>query len=230
MQPTGGRESLARLQVPIPPPKRKREHKNEHRLVKKFSGHVEEARKHIKERAESELNTARDRLVAQIRTTSQEALGKMQKVDASTQDIARPLVNEVLELTRKDGTMFSSTLGKRISAYRHFVKREEEVLYGLCGRWSDLSRQIDDFASRYFGPGRVRSVVCAPATDDAGFETAEHQSLVAMLEQEKMRVLNIAAAAGERARKAVRANEKQLKLENQQRMQEIYDSMFDEGD
>ncbi|KAL8645086.1 MAG: hypothetical protein Q9210_006904 [Variospora velana] len=229
MQHKGERESLGRLQLRISPPKRKSQRKNEHRLSKEFSGNIEQAGKHIMERAVSELDTARDELVARTRSTAQEAWSRMQTVDASIYDIAKPLDNEVLELTRKDGTVFNPTLGKRINAYRHFVKREEEVLCGLYGQWSDISRQIDDFARQYLGHSRVRGVVFAPTADDAGFESAEHQNLVTMLKGEKQRVLDIAAAAGEKAMKAVRANEKQLKLENQQRMQEIYDSMFDEG-
>ncbi|KAI4137833.1 MAG: hypothetical protein LQ341_004968 [Variospora aurantia] len=177
-------------------------------LLNPVSGNLEQARKHIMERAVAELDTTHDELVARTRSTAQEAWSRMQTMDASIHDIARPLDNEVLELTRKDGIVFNSTLGKRMNAYRHYVKREEEVLRGLYGQWSDVSRQIDDFASKYLGHSSEGGVIFAPTADDAEFEFAEHQNLVTMLKGEKQRVLDIAAAAGEKAMKAVRANEK----------------------
>lgn len=129
-------------------------------------------------------------------------------MDAKTSTITRPLNDEMLELTRKDGTIIKTTLGKRMSAYRKMVTHEGKTLDRLFEQWTEVSKQINDFAAKVFGSEGPRSLMSNPKAAIAGFETVEERQLVAELEAEKKRVQGAAAAAGEKAIEALKANEK----------------------
>lgn len=165
------------------------------------------SRKHIEKTTISELDAACNGLVTQTLSIMQSARDRMEEVDANTDNIAKPLSDELLELTRKDGTSITTSLGKRMKAYRELVTREEKTLNELFEQWVEVSRRIDDFGTKHFGPTGVKSLKSKTNADMAECEGGEEQEVVARLAAERKRVLDAAAAAGEKAMKAVRANE-----------------------
>ncbi|KAL8926451.1 MAG: hypothetical protein Q9208_002994 [Pyrenodesmia sp. 3 TL-2023] len=228
--PEDGKKSLAGSRLVTLPRLRKRRPKPKHWLSKQFSASVEHSRKHVEGVSTMGLNTARDALVTQTRIVLQEARDRRQEVDIKTGTITRPLTDEMLELTRKDETIIKTTLGKRMNAYRKMVTHEKKTLDRLFEQWAEVLKQINDFAVKVFGSEWPRSLISNPQAAIAGFETVEERQLLAKLEAEKKRVQGAAAAAGEKAMEALKANEKQLKLENQRRMQKFCDGIFDDGD
>lgn len=173
-----------------------------------FLASVEHSRKYIEGTSTGGLDTTRDGLVAQTRVVLQQARDRTQEVDTKFTALTRPLDDEILELTRKDGTIITTTLGKRMSAYRKMVTHEEKTLNRLFEQWTEVSNRINDFATTLFGSQRARSIMSNPDARIADFEIVEERELAAKLEAEKKRVQDAAAAAGEKAMKAVKANEK----------------------
>lgn len=223
--PEDGKKSLAGSRLVTLPRLRKRRPRPEHWLSKQFSGQyclpgpirtadmlflasIEHSRKHVEGVSTLGLNTARDALVTQTRIVLQEARDRRQEVDTKTGTITRPLTDEMLELTRKDETIIKTTLGRRMNAYRKMVTHEEKTLDRLFEQWAEVSKQINDFAVKVFGSEWPRSLISNPKAAIAGFETVEERQLLAKLEAEKKRVQGAAAAAGEKAMEALKANEK----------------------
>ncbi|KAI4156589.1 MAG: hypothetical protein L6R39_001099 [Caloplaca ligustica] len=221
----GGRKGLVGSGLPPLSKKRKHKLKPEHWLSKEFSGRqsslqkiigadklllesVEDARKQVESTIISELDSARDGLITQAQSTLRKARDRVQEVDVSTDDMTKPLLDEVLELTRKDGSVITSTLGKRMKAYREMVIREQKTLDALFEQWADVSRQIDDWATKHSGPRDATGIMSNSDTNMAESDTTDQRGLVARLEAERKRVLDAAAAAGEKAMRAVKANEK----------------------
>ncbi|KAL8908625.1 MAG: hypothetical protein Q9207_000713 [Kuettlingeria erythrocarpa] len=191
---------------------RKRRPRPEHWLSKGFSASVDHSRKYIEETSTGAMDTARDGLLAQTRVVLQEARNRTQEVDRKISALTRPLCDEMLELTRKDGTIITTTLGKRMSAYRKMVTHEEKTLNRLLEQWTEVSNRINDFATKLFGSQGARSITSIPNPGVADFESVEERELIANLEAEKKRVQDAAAAAGEKAMRAVKANEKVRRL------------------
>ncbi|KAL8944041.1 MAG: hypothetical protein Q9211_000747 [Gyalolechia sp. 1 TL-2023] len=225
-----GRKRLTGLPLFLRPKKRKSKPKPEHPLSAEFSSAVEDSRKCIEEKNISQLDTARDDLVGQARRVMQHARDRIQEVEDGSNSLQRPLDEEVLELTRKNGTVITTTLGKRMNAYRELVKREEKSLHGLFEQYAEVARQIENFALICFGVSAPEGVLKKPAAGTVEYEDADQRDLVAALEAEKERVRIAAASVSERAVEAMMANEKELKLEDTRRLQQICESMFaDDG-
>ena len=171
-------------------------------------GAVETSRKSIEEKTLSQLDNARDGLIAQARSIMQQARDRMQKVDEHSNTLQKPLKDELLEVTRKNGSITTTTLGKRMGAYREFFNREEKKLEGLFVQWAEVSKQINDFAVEFFGPAALEKFLKDPSAGVPEPENADHRALMAALEAEKKRVQDTALSAGERAIEAMKANEK----------------------
>lgn len=169
---------------------------------------VEYSRKIIEEKSTSQLNVAQDALISEMRSVMEVTRGRRQEVDLNTSNITRPLNDEILELTRKDGAVITTTLGKRLTAYRKLLMHEEKTLNGLFEQWAEVSKQMNDFATKVFGPVAAKSIMSHPETDITDFETGEEQELLGRLEAEKERVEGAATAASDKAMRAVKANEK----------------------
>ncbi|KAL8941063.1 MAG: hypothetical protein Q9216_002471 [Gyalolechia sp. 2 TL-2023] len=222
------RKGLTRLPRFLRPKKRNSKPKPEHPLSVEFSYTAEDSRKHIDEKNKSQLDTARDGHIGQARRMMQHARDRIQEVDDSSKSLQGPLDDEVLELTRKNGAVVRMTLGKRMNAYRELVQREESTLHGLFEQYAEVSRQIERLALDWFGPSPPEAVLEKPAAETLDFEDKDQRDLAAVLEAEKERVWNAAVLVGERAIEATRANERESKLEDRRRLQQLCESMFAE--
>ena len=135
----------------------------------------------------------------------------MQNADNSTKTLLRSLDDELLELTRKDGTVVTMTLGKRIDAYRKLVLREKENLNRLFARWDEVSREINGLAVKFFGAEGVEKILKSGSGDMAElppFVDAEQRALMAEVEAEMERAKVAAAAIGAKAVEAMKTAEK----------------------
>ncbi len=134
----------------------------------------------------------------------------MQNADNSTKALLRSLDDELLELTRKDGTVVTMTLGKRIDAYRKLVSREKENLNRLFARWEEVSSQINGLAVTFFGAEGVEKILKGGShmAELPPFVDAEQRALMAEVEAELERAKVAAAAIGAKAVEAMKAAEK----------------------
>lgn len=222
------KDSRKRLNGPpffLRPRKRKPKPKPEHPLSVEFSsvwndllgksnteivmlGAVENSRKCIEKMNTLQLNSARDGLIVQAQGIVQHAQDRIREGDNSNNSLRRPLSDEVLELTQKNGTVITTTLGKRMNAYRELVKREEKRLEGLFEKHAEVSSEIENFALDCFGSTSSELILKNSAAETLKFDNTDQRELAAALEAEKERVQKAADAVGEKAIEAMRANEK----------------------
>ncbi|KAL8766469.1 MAG: hypothetical protein Q9209_006763 [Squamulea sp. 1 TL-2023] len=187
---------------------KKRKHKTEHPLSKAFSDTIDDSCQTIENKTKARLDKVCDALNSQTRSIMHEARDRMEKADHSTKYLQRPLEDELLELTRKDGTIVTMTLGKRMDAYRKLVNREKENLNHLFEQWQDVSREINGFATTLFGSKGVESILNGTDAVPPELESAEQRALVAEMEAAKERARCAAKAIGTKAVKLMRTGEK----------------------
>ncbi|KAL8813356.1 MAG: hypothetical protein Q9200_000312 [Gallowayella weberi] len=207
----------------------KRKRRTEHPLSEAFSGTIEESRRSIDNQISSRLGTVRDTFIAQTHTVLQETRDQVQKVDSSSKDLQRPLEDELLEFTRKDGTVVTMTLGKRMNAYRKLVDQEKENLDRLSMQWQEVSKEINNFVTQLFGPEGIESILRG-GTDAIMVEMdgAEQQALMARLEREKERARIAAAEIGAKAIMMMKQGEKDLTVKHKNNMLQLCHSIFGE--
>ncbi|KAL8727398.1 MAG: hypothetical protein Q9166_006070 [cf. Caloplaca sp. 2 TL-2023] len=208
----------------------KRKRKVQHPLAEAFSGTVEESRRSIENGTKTRLDTVRDALITQNRAILQTARDRSDKADNSSRELQRPLDDELLELTRRDGTVITMTLGKRMNAYRKLVDRERENLNKLFEQWQEVTSEINSFATELFGPKGIESILGNTNAELPVFETADLRALMAQLEAEKDKARAVAAAIGAKAIKAMEAGEKDLTVKHKQNMLQLCNSMFGEDE
>ncbi|KAL8841030.1 MAG: hypothetical protein Q9170_001055 [Blastenia crenularia] len=173
-----------------------------------LSGGVEQSRASIEKKITFQLNAARDGLATQTRGIVQQAKGRIQEVDDSSKSWQNPLHDELLEFTRKNGSIVTTTLGKRMSTYRDLVRREEKRLHGLHEQYAQVSKRIEDFTTKHLGTMPLESLLKKPTAETPEWEDLDRQNLKAALEAEKRRVEDTASSVGEKAMEAMKANEK----------------------
>ncbi|KAL8853218.1 MAG: hypothetical protein Q9221_001952 [Calogaya cf. arnoldii] len=195
-------------QYPSVPKSNKRKHRTQHPLSGLFSDNIEDSRQKIWEGTKARLDDVRDALVSQAHSTMHDLQERMQKDYNSTKDLQRPLDDELLELTRKDGTVVTMTLGKRIDAYRKLVNREKQTLNKLFEQWQEVSREINTFTTELFGSESAENILKGTDTEVPGFDSAEQRALMAELDAEMERARTAAAAIGAKAVKLMQTGEK----------------------
>ncbi|KAL8928376.1 MAG: hypothetical protein Q9172_000968 [Xanthocarpia lactea] len=218
--------------VPIPKP-HKHKHKTQHPLSEAFSDTIEESRQSIEKRTTSRLNTIRDALISQTHSLMHSARERMQNADNSTKALLRSLDDELLELTHKDGTVVTMTVGKRIDAYRKLLLREKENLNRLFARWEEVSSEINGLAMTFFGAEGVEKILKGGSGDKAelpDFVDVEQRALMVEVETELERAEVAAAAIGARAVEAMKTAEKELTIKHKHNMLQLCNSMFGEED
>lgn len=174
---------------------------------------MEKSRQTIEEKTVSQLENVRGELVTQTRDIMQRARNRMQETDESTRDLQTPLHDALLELTRRDGTIATMALGKRLHAYRKLVNREQKRLEGLFEQWADVTKEINGLAVKLFGPEGVENILKDPGTGlPASNDDVQLQGLMAELEAERERAHAASVAVGEKAVKAMKASEKVSQL------------------
>lgn len=225
-----GHKRLRDLPLFLRPKKRKPKPKPEHPLSAEFSSAVEDSRKCIEEKNTSQLDSARDDLIFQALGTMQHARNRMQQAHDSDKSLQRPLDDELLELTSRNGAVITMTLGKRMNYYRKLVKKEEDKMDGLFEQYAKVSSQIQNMSMNYSGFSALETASKKPRAKTPRFENVDQRDLVAALEAEKERVWKAAGSVGEKAIAAMRANEKELQLQDKRRLQQLCESMFGEDD
>lgn len=169
---------------------------------------VQESRQKIEEGTKARLDDVRDALVSHTHSTVHGLQDRMQKDHNSSKDLQRPLDDELLELTRKDGTVVTMTLGKRIDAYRKLVNREKQNLNRLFEQWQEISREINSLTTEFFGTEGAENINKGTDTELPEFDSAEQRTLMAQLEAEMERAQAEAAAIGTKAVKLMKTGEK----------------------
>ncbi|KAL8857314.1 MAG: hypothetical protein Q9178_006080 [Gyalolechia marmorata] len=237
--------------VPISKP-HKHKHKTQHPLSEAFSGTqspskslqnpgilnpifpdtIEESRQSIEERTTSRLDTIRDALISQTHSLMHNARERMQNAENSAKALLRSLDDELLELTRKDGTVVTMTLGKRIDAYRKLVLREKENLGRLFARWEEVSSEINGLAVTFFGAEGVEKILKGGSNmaELPDFVDAEQRALMGEVEAEMERAKVAAAAIGAKAVEAMKAAEKELTAKHKNNLLQLCNTMFGEED
>ncbi|KAL8802563.1 MAG: hypothetical protein Q9182_003728 [Xanthomendoza sp. 2 TL-2023] len=206
----------------------KRKRRTEHPLSEAFSGTIEESRQNIDDIISSRLGTVRDALIAQTRTVLQDARDQVQKVDSSSKNLQSPLEDELLEFTRKDGTVITMTLGKRMNAYRKLVDREKENLDRLSTQWQEVTKEINNFATQLFGAEGIERIHKGTDALMGEIDSAGQQALLAQLETEKERARIAAAEIGAKAIKKMKMGEKDLTVKHKNNMLQLCHSIFGE--
>ncbi|KAI4278127.1 MAG: hypothetical protein LQ337_001271 [Flavoplaca oasis] len=170
---------------------------------------VEESRQKIEQGTNARLDNVRDALITQTLSSISEVRDRKQKVDNSCKDLERPIDDELLELTRKDGTAVTMTLGKRMDAYRKLLKRENQNLNGLFEQWQEVSKEISSLITDLFGPEAAESILKGGThTELPEFDSAEHRALMAEIQAEKEKAQAAAVAIGAKAVKLMKTGEK----------------------
>ncbi|KAL8660045.1 MAG: hypothetical protein Q9226_000123 [Calogaya cf. arnoldii] len=169
---------------------------------------IEDSRQKIWEGTKARLDDVRDALVSQTHSTMHDLQERMQKDYNTTKDLQRPLDDELLELTRKDGTVITMTLGKRIDAYRKLVNREKQNLNHLFEQWQEVSREINTITTELLGSEGAEDILKGTDVEVLEFDSAEQRALMAELEAEMERARTAAAAIGAKAVKLMQTGEK----------------------
>ncbi|KAL9595049.1 MAG: hypothetical protein Q9219_006672 [cf. Caloplaca sp. 3 TL-2023] len=190
------------------PQKLKPNAKPEHSLSVAFSAAVENSRKCIDKKTTSQLDATRDELLTQARHVIQQTQRRMQEVNDSSHILEKPLSEETLEITRRGGTVVTTTLGKRMCAYRELLEQEEMKLHDLFEQYAEVSKQIEEFSAKNFRPLQHQTALANQAAEMVDFGDVIDQDLVAALETERVRIQNATALVGKKAAEAMRANEK----------------------
>lgn len=172
------------------------------------SENIEESRQRIEKQTTARLATVRDDLVTEMHTIVQDARDQTQRIDSSSEDVQRPLDDELLEFTRMDGTVVTMSLGKRMNAYRKLFNREQQNWDRLSTEWQEVTQEINDLATEIFGPKGVESILKSTGAGLPESSKQEEPALVAELEAEKERARVAAAAIGAKAIKKMKTGEK----------------------
>ncbi|KAL8757967.1 MAG: hypothetical protein Q9199_001818 [Rusavskia elegans] len=218
------------LQYPSIPKLNQRKQRPQHPLLGAFSENVQESRQKIEEETKARLDDIRDALVCKTHSIVHGLQDRMQKDHNSSKDLQRPLDDELLELTRKDGTVVTMTLGKRIDAYRKLVHREKQNLNRLFEQWQEISREINNLTTEFFGTEGAENVLKGTDMELPEFDSAEHRTLMAQLEAEMERAQAEAAAIGTKAVKLMKTGEKDLTVKHNNKFIQACNTMFGEDE
>ena len=174
-----------------------------------ITDNVEESRQKIEQGTSSRLENVRDTLITQTLSSVHEARDRKQMVDNSCKELERPLDDELLEFTRKDGTTVTTTLGKRMDSYWKILEREKQNLGGLFEQWQEVSKEINSLITNLFGPEGADTLLKARTNIELPeFNSAEHRALMAEMQAEKEKAQAAAAAIGAKAVKLMKTGEK----------------------
>lgn len=173
-----------------------------------IADNVQESRQKIEEGTKARLADVRDALVSQTHSTVLDVQDRLQKDHNRSKDLQRPLDDELLEITRKDGTVVTMTLGKRIDAYRRLVHREKQNLNSLFEQWQQVSGEINRLATELLGSEGSDNILKGIDAVAPDFDGVEQRALTGRLEAEMERAQAEAAAIGAKAVKQMKTGEK----------------------
>ncbi|KAL8695304.1 MAG: hypothetical protein Q9218_000203 [Villophora microphyllina] len=208
--------------------KHRARHQNPHSVA--FDETIKESRHAIEERTLSRLENVHNGLVGQVHDIMEHTRQRMEDAESHVDQLRRSLDDDLLELTRKDGTITTVTLGERMKAYRRLLSREQNRLEGLFEQWKEVSKAINDIAIQVFGAQIGKDFTRDPDVENPLHEHVELRALEDKLKAESERAKSGALALGEKAVKVMKASEKDLDSRNKIRMLQICESMFADHD
>ena len=138
----------------------------------------------------------------------QDARNCLLQATNSSQDLQKPIEDAVLEFTRKDGTVTTTSLGDRMHAYRKMVNREQKRLDELFTQRADVEKSIDYLFAGILGPNDSQVFFKDPKAVAPMPDQVAQERLLEELEAEKQRVKDASEALGKKAIKAMEAGEK----------------------
>ncbi|KAL8874186.1 MAG: hypothetical protein Q9174_000452 [Haloplaca sp. 1 TL-2023] len=175
----------------------------------------------FEEKSQSRLDNIRDRLITRTQDIMQDAHDCMTQATDSSQDLQKPIEDAVLEFTRKDGTVTTTSLGDRMHAYRRLVNREQKRLDELFTQRAGVQKEIDSLFAELLKPMGSHDLKDLMAGSPMLDRVAQGK-LFEELEAEKQRVKDASEAVGKKAIKAMEAGEKELASKYKQQMQKIW--------
>lgn len=164
-----------------------------------------ESRQAVEERILSRLEKVHDAFVGQTREMMENARQRIEEAESHNDRLQRPLDDELLEFTRKDGSITTVTLGERMKAYRKLFSQEQNRLEQLFKRDVEVSKKINAVAIALFGVPDGQESIKDP---DAGRKNTELQALKEKFEAESERAKSGALALRAKAVKTMAASEK----------------------
>ncbi|KAL9589986.1 MAG: hypothetical protein Q9203_001224 [Teloschistes exilis] len=193
-------------------------------MAKIKPGHSRQA---VEDRILSRLEKVYDAFVGQTREMMEYARQRIEEAESQDDRLQRPLDDELLEFTRKDGSITTATLGERMKAYRKLLAQEQKRLERLFQQGVEVSKKINAVAITLFGvPDGQDSIKDL----DARRENTELRALKENLEAESERAKSDALALGAKAVKTMTACEKDLASKHKARMLRLCETMFDDDD
>ncbi|KAL9001220.1 MAG: hypothetical protein Q9169_000404 [Polycauliona sp. 2 TL-2023] len=196
------------LQALPAPTSKKRKHRAEHPLSAAFSDNIESSRQKLSQETNTRLDDVHNAHLTQIQSSIRSVRDRTSQIDIDSRTLQRPLDDELLEFTRKDGTTITMTLGKRIDAHRKLLNREKANLDRLFEQERSCEKEIESLVADIFGPHGAAPVLRGTDATLLEFESAEQLALKAELRAEIQRAQTAAAAIGAKAIKLMKTGDK----------------------
>ncbi|KAL9583832.1 MAG: hypothetical protein Q9212_002483 [Teloschistes hypoglaucus] len=186
-----------------------------------------ESRQAVEDRILSRLEKVHDAFVGQTREMMEDARQRIEEAESQNDRLQRPLDDELLEFTRKDGSITTVTLGERMKAYRKLFSQEQNRLERLFEHGVEVSKKINTVAITLFGvPAGQDSI----KDSDGGRGVTELRALKEKLEAERERAKSSALTLRAKAVKTMTASEKDLAFKHKTRMLRLCETMFEDDD
>ena len=147
-------------------------------------------------------------LTAEADKIGQHAQEQMQAIAQKSNDILKPLDDEILELVRKDGAVITVSLKERLDFYRKLIAKEEKSLVELSRELAKVQKEIDDFAVEVFGAAGAKILRHVQDGKVPRLESAEQKQIEDEVEREQKHCLDAVAKLGEEAIKEMKGAEK----------------------
>ncbi|KAL8662504.1 MAG: hypothetical protein Q9202_004649 [Teloschistes flavicans] len=167
-----------------------------------------ESRQAVEERTLSRLEKVHDGLVGQTHEIMKHTRQRIGEAENHENRLQRPLDDELLELTRKDGSITTVTLGERMKAYRRLLAQERKSLEGLFEQVVEVSQKINAVAITLCGLPEGQDRIKDLDTGRPGKADAELRALKEKLKAEGERAKSGTFALGAKAVKSMTASEK----------------------
>ncbi|KAI4259384.1 MAG: hypothetical protein LQ352_000793 [Teloschistes flavicans] len=195
-----------------------------------FNETILESRQAVEERTLSRLEKVHDGLVGQTHEIMKHTRQRIGEAENHENRLQRPLDDELLELTRKDGSITTVTLGERMKAYRRLLAQERKSLEGLFEQVVEVSQKINAVAITLCGLPEGQDRIKDLDTGRPGKADAELRALKEKLKAEGERAKSGTFALGAKAVKSMTASEKDLDSKQKTRMLQLCERMFDDDD
>ncbi|MCJ1454982.1 hypothetical protein MMC28_005335 [Mycoblastus sanguinarius] len=205
--------------------KRKAKQLPEHPLAAAFSDSIQQSREHIQNKASDEVDAAFFGVSQRLEESNDHFHHLEQDAIEVTEALQYPLQDQTLEWISKDGKQSGETvLGRRMKTFQKTVEAEEEALQRQLDEWVKVQDEIRRVALEVVGPEGLERMM-AGNLDTTTFTSVEQREMTEEIEVEKKRFKEQIEQAGKVSMKAMKDNEKQLKLK-QREVEESFMAML----